>query len=135
MSDDVHGVALVVDRAYGEKLVDLARRLHVWIVDSPPNRRARDRVWSEAPEYVLESGATIFFDDGTQTSDVVAARMLEDIDRHHGVNAHTPPMSRLEVYGASRTNLLSSALEKMGFTAFEEGDGRFTAVRLPEDAG
>ena len=136
MVDEIpHAVAIVVDRTFGDKLLDLSHRLHVWIIDSQINRPARDKVWNETREYTLESGATLFFDDGTQPADAVAVRMLEDIERHHGEGAHTPPMSRLEVYGTPQTPPLSSALEDFGFTHFEDDGDRFIASRDIEGAG
>lgn len=135
MEETAHTVAIVVDRSFGDRLLPLSRRLHVWIVDSQINRPARDRVWNETKEYTLESGATLFFDDGTQAPDVVAAKMLEDVERHHSEGAHTPPMSRLEVYGTPRTASLSRALADLGFDHFEDGHGRFVASRAVEGAG
>jgi hypothetical protein len=127
-----HGVAIVVDRGFGDRLIALARRLHVWIIDSPVNRPAYGEVWRAAPGYVLESGATIFNDDGTQPPDAVAARILDVVEQHHGVDAHTPPLSRLEIYGASRTPLLRAALEDLRFDKFESIPAGFLAVRTNE---
>jgi hypothetical protein len=128
-------VAIVVDRSFGDKLVVLARRLHVWVIDSPANRPARDKVWNETKAYTLDSGATLFFDDGTQAPDVVAERMLDDVEMHHGGNAHTPPLTRIEVYGAKRTPLLQSALEELEYDHFEDGPDGFVASRPDDDAG
>lgn len=135
MEEIAHTVAIVVDRSFGDRLLPLSRRLHVWIIDSSTNRPARDKVWNETQEYTLESGATLFFDDGTQPSDVVVAQMLDDVERHHGEGAHTPPMSRLEVYGTPRTASLSSALADYGFEHFEDESDRFIASRAVEDPG
>lgn len=135
MDENTHTVAIVVDRAFGDRLLALSRRLHVWIVDSAINRPAKDKVWNETKKYTLESGATLFFDDGRESPDAVAVRMLGDVERHHGEGAHTPPMSRLEVYGTPRTVSLSSALTTFGFDHFEEDGERFIACRAVEGAG
>lgn len=124
----IHSVALVVDRAFGDRLSALARRLHVWVVDSPLNRPARDRVWSESPEYVLESGATIFADDGN-APDLLAARILGDVELHHGQYSHSPPLSRIELYGTRLTPALQDALHDLGFASFEDTADGFIAVR------
>ena len=129
MDELPHTVAIVVDRGFGDGLLILSRRLHVWIIDSQINRPARDKVWNETKEYSLESGATLFFDDGTQSPDSVVVRMMDDVERHHGEGAHTPPMARLEVYGTARTPPLSAALEELGFKHFEEAGDHFIVSR------
>jgi hypothetical protein len=126
----VYSVGLVVDRAFGERLFDLASRLHVWIVDSPTNRLAVEQVWQcHSRQYSLEKGATIFRDDGSVSPDVVASRVLGDIELHHGQYSHDPPLSRLEIYGASGTEALSTALQEFGFVLFEDLPEGFMASR------
>lgn len=124
-----HAVAIVVNRAFGEELVPLARRMHVWIIDSHVNRLALDKVLNQATVDSLESGATLFSDDGTQSPDVIALRMLADVELHHGSDAHDPPLSHLEVYGTPLTPELSQTLGDLGFDQFEHGAGYFLAVR------
>jgi hypothetical protein len=52
-----YAVALVVDRAFGDQLLEFVRRLHVWIVDSPGNRAAVKEAWSElVPRHSLDEG-------------------------------------------------------------------------------
>jgi hypothetical protein len=135
MSTGQHSVAIVVDRAFGDRLIELAGRLHVWIVDSPVNRPVQKRVWEASPHYVLETGATIVFDDGMQAPDVVAERMLDDVEQHHGEGAHAPPLTRLEVYGARCTPLLQAALEEFDYDHFEDTPDGFLATRPDLYAG
>jgi hypothetical protein len=131
-----YAVALVVDRAFGDQLLELVRRLHVWIVDSPGNRAAVKEAWSElVPRYSLDEGATIFDDDGTRAPDEVAAARLDNIELHHGGFSHSPPLTRLEVCGTRRTALLSSTLEARGFSLVDEFPGGFILERHLEDAG
>jgi hypothetical protein len=39
---DSHRVGIVVDRDFGSHIVDLARSMHLWVVDSAANRPAID---------------------------------------------------------------------------------------------
>jgi hypothetical protein len=136
MSEEHYTVGLVVDRTFGEQLFGLVRRLHVWIVESPENRSAVKKVWADVvPRHSLDEGVTIFDDDGTRPPDEVAAARLGDIDLHHGGFSHSPPLTRLEVYGTTRTTTLSSALEAIGFTVFDDLAIGFVAERRLEDAG
>lgn len=124
-----YSVALVADPNFGSRLSALALRLHVWIVDSAPNRAALEEVWRNiVPEYSLERGATIFSGDTSGSPDQLAAGVLGDIDLHHGDSSHDPPLARLEIYGAGRTPLIA-ALERRGFVAAEDLVDGFSAVR------
>lgn len=124
----VHSVGLVVDRNFGRRLLNIADRLHVWIVESPENRLAAEEVWSRTVERSLERGATIF-SHGSESPDVIAAGVLSNIELHHGEYGHTPPVSRLEIHGASRTAGLVAALQELGFVLFEDFPGGFMASR------
>ena len=103
--------------------------MHVWIIDSQVNRSALEKVWNQTKAYSLESGATLFSDDGTQPPDVIALRMLADVELHHGSDAHEPPLSHLEVYGTRMTPELSQALHSLGFDRFEHANACLVAVR------
>jgi hypothetical protein len=137
VKSNLYSVALVVDRNFGTRLSVLAARLHVWIVESPPNRAALQDVWRNVvPEYSLERGATIFSGgDASGSPDQVAAGVLGDIDLHHGEHSHDPPLARLEIYGTGRTALLLAALEDRGFLATEDLVDGFSAIRAVSDAG
>src|SRR5438093_1466185 len=116
-SKAAHGVAIVVDQAFGERLIALASRLHVWIIDTPANKAAalaHSRESSGAPS--LESGATTFTCATAIPPDESVASMLETVDVHHGEYSHSPPWSFLEVFGASPTPRLSTAPAEYGFT-------------------
>jgi len=136
MSPEHYTVALVVDRTFGSRLLGLVRRLHVWIVASPENRVAVKKVWDDVvPRHSLDEGATIFDDDGTRAPDEVAAARLGDIELHHGGYSHSPPLSRLEIYGTGQTPLLLSALEAKGFSVVDDVSGGFISERRLEDGG
>lgn len=125
-----HGVAVVVDPAYGDKLLDLAARLHVWIIDTPVNKAAAQVLWSQDGRiHSLDSGVTTFSAFVVRRPDEIVASMLETIDLHHGEYSHSPPWSVLEVYGASPSPSLAAALADYGFTDISPTPDGFRASR------
>ena len=126
----VHEVALVVDPAFGDKLVDLADRLHVWVIDTPANRTAAELARKGSREHSLERGITTFRADAARPPEEIVVASFSDIELHHGEYSHDPPWSVLEVYGTAVTEAISAALEKFGFAVAEAHEDGFRAVRV-----
>jgi hypothetical protein len=109
-----HKVAIVIEPDFGDRLVPLSRRLHVWVCDTPAKRAAAHTIWGDDPIYDLESGVTIFeFAPDASRPEVIAA-VLDDVDLHHGEFSHDPPWSVIEVIGCSPTESLSAAFAAFG---------------------
>lgn len=135
MSTERCSVALDVDRAFGGRLLGLARRVHVWIVESPENRAAVHEVLDDVVRNDgFENRATIVSDDGTHSPDEVAADRPSDIELHLGGCSHTPPVSRPWIHGTVRTASWSLALEAMGFWVVAEVAKVLVAEQHPQDA-
>lgn len=132
-----HGVAVVVDPAYGDKLLDLAARLHVWIIDTPVNKAAAQVLWGQDGRvHSLDNGVTTFSAFRVDRPEETVASILETIDLHHGEYSHSPPWSVLEVYGASPSPFLAAALADYGFTdIISPTSGGFKASRSFHEAG
>jgi hypothetical protein len=112
-------VAVVVDRQFGDRLNNLAKRLPVWIGTSIKNRTAVDAVRAQHPDYDITSmnaGADYCGED-------LLLSQLEDIDLHHHF------WRAIEVYGVPRTELLTLAFEEYGVTRFEATSDGFIATR------
>ena len=127
MSDsEPYIVTLVVDPAFGDQLEELPPGRPVWIIESPANRAAVQRVWATLPTATHVDGVTIFRAEG---SDAVAScqGILSQIDLHHGLHSHVPPYSGLEVIGAELTPDLSAALAGYGMTKLTPRTGGFRA--------
>ena len=107
-------VAIVLDPAFGEKLVDVARRFEVWVVPSDENRAAAAAC----------TGSITFW---TKRQDWRG--MLFDVDLHHGEYSHDPPLSALEVFGAEVSAEARRALAEYGFTSVEPTSFGFRASR------
>jgi hypothetical protein len=136
-NERVHGVAIVVDEDFGDRLSTLASRLHVWLIDTPMNRAAASAVWQNGVHgQSLETGVTTFKVEHLSAPDQIVASMLGTVDDHHGHYSHEPPWSLLEVYGAEPTPILSAALLEFGFTNIARiADKEFRASRSAEYAG
>lgn len=116
-------VALVVDPSFGQKLVGLASRLPVWIAESNLNRVAAQLIWSAERTGANDSWISTFKVNRSDRPDAIAAAILETLVEHHCF------LSRLEVYGAEVTPLLTTAFAKSGFTRFQRLPDGFLSWR------
>ncbi len=99
-----YSVAIVVDRKFGERLLPLTQRLHVWVCDTSANGEAVKKAMAAiAPGAVWnEVGVTTFrVNENDSPEDMVFDR-LGDVDLHHGEYSHDPAWTVMEIYGQSR---------------------------------
>jgi hypothetical protein len=131
---DAHRVFLVVDREYGERLSELARTGPVWIVDTPNNRVAAQRIWAIRATSTHLDGVTTFKTGDDCSCEDALINELDTIDLHHGTYSANPPYTVLEVIGAVMSERLTTELAEFGFDEFEATAEGFRAVRpLPSD--
>jgi hypothetical protein len=129
MGDAPYIVGLVVDPDYGERLMELASEMHVWVADTPTNTPIAQRIWAETTEPGIERGVTTFKIADLQDHEGNAMRELENIELHHGQYSHRPPVSVVEVVGVLITPPLKNAFEELGYTIFSETPEGFRATR------
>ena len=130
-----HRVAIVVDADFGDRLVALSRRLHVWVCDTPVNRDAANSIWGDDPNYDLDSGVTTFkFAPDASRAEVVEA-VLIDVDLHHGEFSHDRPWSVIEVIGCLPTDSLAAAFAVFGAKLNPLGPDTFEAMRKVDIRG
>jgi len=133
MSSQPYRVGLVVDRGFGNRIPDLARTLHIWVVESAINTPVIQRFWatesSEPTADPLGPGITSFKASETESADDACARIAGDVDEHHGEFAHDPAWSEIAVYGAKLTNRLREVFEELGATKFERTHEGFICRR------
>jgi hypothetical protein len=129
--DDPYRVAIVVDREFGPQLDALAKRLHVWICDSPINRPAVEAIWRARGDrkYDIESGATIFNCAPDQPVEDALVNIIGAVDEHHGEYSHEPPWSVMEVIGCAPTPRVRSAFAEFGAQVSAMRSDRFEARR------
>lgn len=118
-------IAVVVDEAFGERLVGIAKLIHVWVCDTPVNRQAAETVIAQlVPERVWnEQGVTTFRFSVDETPEEMIINRLATIDEHHFA------WSQIEVYGVGPTPRLRQELQGYGVTDFQETPGGFICTR------
>ena len=129
MSSSDYRVAIVADPEFGERLMSLAERMHVWVPETPANRKVAEQIW-RADVLSIERGATTFCVRPSASADEWVAGILADVELHHGQYSHNPPVSTLEIYGAELSPRLRDALASIGFTHIET-DGACIVASLP----
>lgn len=128
-------VALVVADDFADRLVPLARRVHVWIVDRPANRAAAEVIWAEQPEtpdgsgFDWRLGVTAFLAPDNVTAEQLCLDVLPNIEKHHSMPFTDEPWDALEVYGVELTPAIRQALNYLGFVSFESIDDGFTCSK------
>jgi hypothetical protein len=122
------GVVVVVDREYGERLCELARRGAVWIIDTPVNHAAAQKIWNECPNAGHLDGVTVFKSEASTTENALLDE-LDTIDVHHGSYSADPPYTVLEVIGTLLTERVKAELGQYGFDEFYSTRTGFRAVR------
>ncbi|HWW83709.1 MAG TPA: hypothetical protein VNZ26_08920 [Vicinamibacterales bacterium] len=131
MGDHSYTVGIVVDAAFGDRLLDLALRMPVWIVDTPANRASAETYWRTNPGRSHTEGVTTFKCELSCAPEEWCAGVLSDIDLHHGQYSHVPPYSVVEVFGSSLTEKLRTAFNGYGFAVFSEHPDGFRATIRP----
>jgi len=128
----VHRVALVLDREFGNKVLALSDRMHVWMIDSPTNRAAAEELWAghrDDPRDPLEHGVTLFTPTIGRTPAEIAVDIMDTIVDHHSEWEHSPPMSEVEIHGMDDIDAIASALASIGMVvSSREGDSLVCAM-------
>lgn len=132
-------VSIVVDRDYGERILQLAKSSHVWVVDSLDNRPMVERFWREGrlneKADPFDWGITMFEAESEESPQMSCARILWDVEDHHGKFSQEPPWLEIEVHGAPLDNRLRGLFLELGVVSFEGRSGGFIgrrAIVLPK---
>jgi hypothetical protein len=119
-------VAIVLIPDFAAELEGLARRMPVWVVDTPANRAAADRLRRASPDLDL----TVFRAAPGYAPEEICADVLGTVELHHGPYSRDPPCGALEVVGAAASPRVREALSAEGFAVVAERPGGFVATRL-----
>jgi hypothetical protein len=120
----------VVERDFGEQLLELATRRHVWIAETTPNRAAAERVWAVI-DGDRNEGVTTFEIDTSLAPEAWVVDVLDVVDEHHGLRSEWASDVELEVRGVSATAAIRQALDSLGTFELEEHPNGFVARRRP----
>jgi hypothetical protein len=129
MEKSPYKVYVVVDRAFGERLTALEQRDPVWVVNTPVNRRAAERLRRERPAESHLTGITLFNDADGMSPEQLLLSELETIDLHHGSYSADPPYTVLEIYGVALSRPIEAALAEFGFNQFRPTENGFWTSR------
>ncbi|MHA7634117.1 hypothetical protein [Corallococcus sp. M7] len=115
-----HKVGIVVEQGFGDRVAELARVFHVWVVESRENTPVIQGVWKsglvDAAADPLAVGVTSFAAIEGESPEAMCARIASAVDEHHGEFAHDPPWSEIEVLGVKLTSTLRQVFEELGAT-------------------
>jgi hypothetical protein len=124
-----YSVSIVVSRNFGQRLRDLSQRMHVWVCDTPPNRRVAESCWQLPVEDPLEQGVTTFKVADSDTPEAMLLEVLDTVDLHHGTYSHDPPWDSLLIIGCAPTPAVRKALAELGVDRLVEVEDGFECSR------
>lgn len=138
MQTPPHKVGIVVDPNFGDRVAELARVFHVWVVESRANTPVIQGVWksgmADAAADPLAVGVTSFAAGEGESPEETCARIAWNVDEHHNESSHDPPWSEIEVFGVKLTEALRDVFEELGATACIPTQEGFVCRRRPSDS-
>jgi hypothetical protein len=123
-------VAIVTFPDFSAHLRSLAEKFHVWVVDTPDNRRVAEELWAIGRGDRTHGVTTFKLYEGESIESSVI-NLLPAVDEHHGLRANWATDIVLEVRGVTLTDEIRSALEALGTFETLERPVSFTAIRAP----
>ncbi len=121
-------VAIVLVPDFATEVEALVRQMPVWLIDTPPNRAAAERLWRGSPALDL----TLFSATAGESAEEVCAGIIGTVELHHGPHSRDPPCEAIEVIGATVSPLVRAALSAEGYPLVAERLGGFVATRDPD---
>jgi hypothetical protein len=122
-------IYVVVERKFGEQLMEIPEGVPVWIVDTPINKPVAERLRKERKNQSDLIGITTFNDCTSSSPEELLVDELDTIDLHHGPHSANPPYIELEVVGARLTDEIKAELSEYSFTQFEPTAEGFRCTR------
>jgi hypothetical protein len=104
-------VALVLDRYFGRRVEELARRMPVWVISSTDNHQAVAAARSRLNDAANITEFVAF--DGEDLGSM-CARLLYEIDEHHGTASSMRPYEQLLIYGVEAGLVAPDVMHDLG---------------------
>ena len=107
----MYTIYLILDAHFGEQVLDIAQKHHVWLCDTEINRLATANFKSEHGNRPWnESGITLFQIDANSTQDDIFLDIIRTVAEHHTVYSHNPTWQKLVVIGAECSEMILADL-------------------------
>ncbi len=129
MSQKPYAVSVVVDREFGLRLREILPAGPIWVVDTPANREAAQKLWAEFPGHNHLTGITLFDFGATSTPAEILIGNMGTIDLHHGEYSADPPYTVIRVIGCTLEPEVQASLIEFGFDSFVPTADGFGATR------
>ncbi len=124
-TEDKLPVAIVVCLDFSAQLELLLRRMHVWVIETPKNKRAADTLWSSDVHRKGLTELTTFRGAPANTR----LGILQAVEDHHNEYTQPGPYDELIVFGRTLSPEIRTECEGFGFDQFEEREEGFRALR------
>src|SRR5690242_18027652 len=103
-------VRIILDRDFGDRLIELDPSVPVWIVDSACNGDAVRRLRREDDVKGLRRDVTTFKYSESESNEELLISRLATIDLHHGPDSSSLPFTTLDVIGLPLTHRIRAEL-------------------------
>jgi len=120
-------VHIVVDDRFGERLKEMAFGEPIWIADSLHNHPVIEEIWRLRKDEGQSDGVTSFKYNDQHTAEQRLIGIFGTVVLHHGSHSHNPPVSVVNIIGATVTDRVEAHLKGYGFGHFSETEAGFVA--------
>lgn len=127
MQDERVTVSVVLDPAFGERILPLASEGPVWVTSSEMNRSAIEHYWKNAPSDAHT--VTYWSEPRTGTTEEEWLGILDDLELHHSEGWSGPGIAQLRIFGAPLSPSAQAALLEFGYSEARSTPEGFTASR------
>jgi hypothetical protein len=124
-------IALVLDQNFGTRVLELAKQMPVWIVESEENDSAVKQTRSALGG--MAHITSLLLGKGESASDA-CLRALYEIDEHHGPSSLDAPYDRVLVFGCVPHLITSEVMNDLGFARVSKTDSGFYAEKQGQEA-
>src|SRR5437016_5660708 len=108
-------VSLVLDPDAGVALDGIAADGPTWVLHSPANRAACERLWRAGREAGAPLDLTLFTSPVHVDTEAEWGCILDNLETHHGQDSHVPPLESIRVIGASVSFAARRVLATYGY--------------------
>lgn len=121
-------VALVLDIDFTKKIAPLAEIMPIWIIDTPQNRIAVEKIRNAVSSRSVEP-ITMFQSKPGESTEQSCERIVQSLDEHHNEYSQTPGYTELMIIGASLSKISLTPFLELEFNQFFSTETGFVAKK------